>query len=391
MVCKGIRMELFTVVLLTYQQRHHLNECLKHIFLQDYEAVELIVCDNNSCDFSVEEVEAYIAKHKPEQIVSVQVYQQPDYAGEAENCKKALELSHGVYVTFLKVDEEFADKKALSKTAAYFAQTNANVLISKIQKISEDGKQKWEIRPFDQELYRFEKASPDWLFREFGTLPSEPFVCEVPVVFRTEYIKQLGFDPAYASVPFWTLWLKLCEAQEKAVFFDQITMYRRMYVIEDDMAYMAYGMKERHYEDCIRLLQDYVYPRLARFSGMDRLRCRHAVEVIKIRIDDRKWYTWKFWKKCFWKIRKMPTLMLASLYRIRNGNYEIHIHNEKKLLVVFSLLFYLNISVFPGRDCKVLWAAGAAATFALFTVKQMLRLCISMARAVLDKKLQEKW
>lgn len=384
-------MELFTVVLLTYQQRHHLEQCLKHIFLQDYEAVELIICDNNSCDFSVEEVKAYIAKKKPKQIVSVQVYQQADYKGEAENCRTALELAHGGYVTFLKPDEEFADKKALSKTAAYFLQTNANVIVSKIQKISEDGKQKWEIRPFDEELRRFEKASVDFLFREFGTHSFEPYVCEAPVFFRTEYLKQIGFDPAYASIPFWTLWLKMCEMQEKAVLFDQVTMHKRMYVVEDDMAYMAYGMKERHYEDCIRLLQDYVYPRLAKFSGMDRLRCRHAVEVIKIRMDDRKWYTWKFWKKCFWKIRKMPTLLLGHLYRIRNGNYEIHVHNEKKFLVIFSLLFYLDISIFPDRDSDVLWAAGAAAAFALLAVKQIFRLCIGAGRAVLDKKLNEKW
>lgn len=384
-------MELFTVVLLIYQQRHYLKQFLKQVFLQDYGAIELIICDNNSCDFSVEEVEAYVAQNKPEQIVSVRIYQQTDYKGEAENCRSALELAHGGYIIFLKPDEELADKKTLSKTAAYFAQTNANVLLSKKQKISEDGKQKWEIRPFDHEWSRFEKASADRLFREFGTHSSEPFVCESSVFFRTAYLKQTGFDPAYASIPFWALWLKLFEAQEKAVLFDRVTIQKRMYVIEDDMAYMAYGMQERHYEDCIRLLEDYVYPRLTKFSGMDRLRCRHAVSVIKIRMDDRKWYTWKFRKKFVRKIRWMPVLLFGCLYRIRNGNYEIHVHNEKKFLAVFSLLFYLDISIFPDKNSEALWAAGAAVAFALLACKQILRLCIGIGRAVLDKKMKEKW
>lgn len=379
-------MELFTVAVLTYQQRHHLERCLEHIFLQDYPAIELIVCDDNSCDFDVEEVEAYIRRRKSKNIVSVTVYKQPYYSGETKNCQTACRIAHGTYLKYLKVDEEFADSLALAKAAACFERTGGNAIVSFQRYITEDGRQTGEISPSDVDFRRLQTDSPKRLFIDFGTHPWEPFLCYLPAYFKRQYLEKLGFDPAYTSIPFWVLWLKICESGAKPVLLEEVTVQKRMYQVEDDLGYLSFGMKERYYRDCIRLLEDYAYPRLRAYTLMDRLRCIHAVEIIKIKIDSRKWYTWKFWKRFRWKIHKMPTLFFAWLYRLRAGNSTFEIHKEKRAFCLFTAFFYLDISLFPDRTSNVLWAGGALAALALLLFKEVLKLCTSISRAVLNKR-----
>lgn len=383
-------MELFTVAIRTYQQRHHLEKCLDSVFLQNYRAIELIVCDDDSCDFYVDEVEAYIYTHKPDNIVSVTVQKQPYYAGEAKTCQAALELAHGTYITFLKADEEFSDERALLHAVSRFKKTNGRVIVSRRLPISEDGRWKGDICPCDGDFQMLKKNSPDWFFVQFGTHPCEPFLCFAPAYFQKDYLTGIGFETAYASIPFWALWLKISRSREKIVLLDEVTVYQRQYVIEDDMAYMAFGMKERHYNDCIRLLQDYVSPRLCEYTLTDRIRCRYAIESIKITMDDRKWYTWKLRKKFFWKIRKAPVLLLRYFYQLRTGGCSIHVQNEVKLCLLLSLLFYLDVPLFLDRPSGFLWAAGSVAVFAVLAVKVLIRLGVCVIRAGLDKRMKGK-
>ncbi len=379
-------MELFTVAVLTYQQRHRLERCLEHIFLQDYPFIELIVCDDNSCDFNVEEVEAYINRRKTKNIVSVTVYQQPYYSGETKNCQTVCSIAHGTYLKFLKADEEFADQTALTKAAACLERTGANAIVSFQRHITEEGTQTGEIIPLDIDFRKLQTASPNWLFIEFATHPWEPFLCYLPAYFKRQYLETIGFDTAYESIPFWALWLKIFESGEKPVILEEVTIQKRMYRVEDDLGYLSFWMKERYYRDCIRLLEEYAYPKLCAYTSMDRIRCRHAVEVIRIKIDSRKWYTWKFRKRLCWKIHKLPTLFFAWLYRLRTGGITFEIHKEKKMFCLFAGLFYLQNSLFPNRAADKLWAVGALAALALLLVKEAMKLCVYIGREILNRR-----
>ena len=140
-------MELFTIALMVYQQRHRLERCLEYIFQQDYKAVELIVCDDDSCDFDVDEVEAYIYEHKSDQIQFVTVHKQPAYMGQAAGCQTALSMAHGTYMMFLTVEQELYGKDALTKMAQYIRMAHGSVLVSRSLPFWEDGGQVYGHAP----------------------------------------------------------------------------------------------------------------------------------------------------------------------------------------------------------------------------------------------------
>lgn len=57
---KDEHMPLVSIVVLTYLQRHILNECVDLILEQDYPNIEIVVCDDSSADFDCDEVRDYL-------------------------------------------------------------------------------------------------------------------------------------------------------------------------------------------------------------------------------------------------------------------------------------------------------------------------------------------
>lgn len=89
--------KLFSIAIVSYNQRDLIEDCIDSILEQTYENIELIVCDDCSYDFNIEEVKAYIEKNKKQNISNVIVYKQKKNVGTSANCQKAMELANGDY------------------------------------------------------------------------------------------------------------------------------------------------------------------------------------------------------------------------------------------------------------------------------------------------------
>lgn len=105
---------LFTVALVTFCQRHLLEDCLDSIFNQDYDNIELIVCDDCSCDFDPDDVRNYIDENKSENIKNVVIFKHEHNVGTVKNCQKAFELSNGAYFKLQAGDDVFFGENVLS-------------------------------------------------------------------------------------------------------------------------------------------------------------------------------------------------------------------------------------------------------------------------------------
>lgn len=65
---------LVSIIVLTYLQRHILNDCIDSILSQDYPNIELIICDDCSADFDCDEVYQYIEQNKKSNISNIVIY-----------------------------------------------------------------------------------------------------------------------------------------------------------------------------------------------------------------------------------------------------------------------------------------------------------------------------
>ena len=98
---------LFSVIILTYLQRHFIEECIDSVLMQDYPNIELVVCDDCSADFDTQEVivsddgsdnfpeeavNEYIACNKSSNIKSVKIHREESNVGTVKHLNHAVKI-----------------------------------------------------------------------------------------------------------------------------------------------------------------------------------------------------------------------------------------------------------------------------------------------------------
>lgn len=87
-----------SVCIPTYNSSKHIAECIKSVLNQSYSDYEIIVCDNNSTDNTVELVRSFNSK-------KIKLYQNKVNIGMAGNFIKVCELASGEFIKLLASDD----------------------------------------------------------------------------------------------------------------------------------------------------------------------------------------------------------------------------------------------------------------------------------------------
>lgn len=130
---------LFSIAVVSFDQERFIRDCLDSIFLQKYDNIELIICDDHSCDFEHQTIREYIEANKSENIKNVIIFRQQKNVGISLNCQKAFELSHGEYIKFQAADDMLSHENVLSNIASVFAHNQENVIFSRARACTNKG------------------------------------------------------------------------------------------------------------------------------------------------------------------------------------------------------------------------------------------------------------
>ena len=106
---------LFSVAIVSYGQAHLLQRCLESIFAQNCGSMELLICDDHSCDFSEQELRDWIREHAPETLNRVWICQKEHCVGPAAVAQSALEQAQGEFFICCTAAEVFPEPGALLK------------------------------------------------------------------------------------------------------------------------------------------------------------------------------------------------------------------------------------------------------------------------------------
>jgi GT2 family glycosyltransferase len=87
---------LVTIVILNWNGKEHLQECIDSVIKSLYSALEIILADNGSTDGSIE----FVKSHFP----SVIILENKENLGYAEGNNRGIGIAHGKYVVTLNND-----------------------------------------------------------------------------------------------------------------------------------------------------------------------------------------------------------------------------------------------------------------------------------------------
>lgn len=129
---------LLSCIIPTYKKLSCLYDALDSVLEQDYPKVEIIVTDDGSDDFNINNVGKYITANNKGNIVSVEVLKHPINVGTVKNMNGAIEKAHGEIIIPLASDDQFADNRVFSKIAEIFEETCCEILVFSRMKYDEN-------------------------------------------------------------------------------------------------------------------------------------------------------------------------------------------------------------------------------------------------------------
>ena len=115
-----INLPKISIAIITYNQFHHLEKCIKSIEEQDYERIQIIIVDDYSCDWNEEKIIEMTSFSKDVSIIRME-----KHSGPNPSYQKALEMADGEYILFLEGDDKLAGNTVLKDV---FIENKANLL-----------------------------------------------------------------------------------------------------------------------------------------------------------------------------------------------------------------------------------------------------------------------
>ena len=109
-------MKLFTIILTNYNQEKYIYEAINSIALQEYNNIELIITDDCSKYFPLDDIKKYINK-KSHNIKELNFIINEENIGTVKTINKALNMAHGEYVIIFAADDALYDKNVLNNLA----------------------------------------------------------------------------------------------------------------------------------------------------------------------------------------------------------------------------------------------------------------------------------
>lgn len=345
---------LFSVIVLTYLQRHLLEDCIKSILKQDYPNIELIICDDYSSDFNCNEVEKfisnYIEENKVDNISNVIVYKQEKNVGTTVNAQKGVELSSGIYFKLHAGDDMLYGEDALTKIYRQFSKPDVKIVACRSVACMHDGEMTEHYYPSGEAIINMKKADAYGQFELISSQAWGEYINAPAVFWKRELFDEIGgFDLSYKYTEDWPTWIKITLSGQKITILDTITTIYRYGGISNQFSSINLTLGKQHYQECVRMFEDMVIP-VFKKSGQKKkiVRCEQCIRAIKARIEiEGEWSSWSLTRQILWRIKNIKLLQLSWLYRKRKHGIVVNRKPQIMIMVICLLLCYFNVEIFP--------------------------------------------
>lgn len=217
---------LYTLVVTCYNQEGFIIECLESIKEQEYEPVELIICDDRSSDNSVEAIQKWLEENEQRFVRSKLIVNEVNL-GIAGNHNVGLAKANGKFISFIHGDDKLYDKSALTNAVVFIQAERLKFCSLRIRAFLDRGNGDYEL----QELLPSDKVIPLFKMTPKKQYKSLLTSCWVPgvLIIETEFLRTIGgFDEEFRSAEDWSLWLLLTrKGHQIRILEEPFLLYRR--------------------------------------------------------------------------------------------------------------------------------------------------------------------
>ena len=337
---------LFSILVLCYKNQELLYGMLDSIFRQDYPRIQLVISDDGSADFSVEQVKEYIELHKRSNIVDVVVRSNEKNMRTVRHVDHALTYCTGEYLVFTAADDRFCGTDTISTYVEQFLRKPDRVwLVAKCSVTSSDYKQHIHYLPTDTDQPFFAREDAALLYSRWARRGMAIPCC---MAWRKDAFSLVGgIDLNYLFMEDWPLELKLLRKGHAPIFCDQVTALHSTGGVTNSNDRYGKEIRRLFYEDKYRIFCTEVRPNFHLLRPEDK----KAYRQYQREIMARHYFFYIDWPdtSAFRKLVLFLTKPVRAWWLFENLFMKIKDHIPKKKLLIagqgmllLSMLFLNN-------------------------------------------------
>lgn len=244
--------EVFSFGIVCYRNWEFMKETIDSVLMQDYSQIQLIVSDDGSDNFPVEEFEQYIESHKQDNLISYTVRHSEKNEGTVRHLNRVLDCVEGEYIMFMAADDTLDNSSVFSHYVQAFQKEGdkCGVVMGQtaLYDITMSEFLEYYVWPDVIDAINKEDSS-EALLNALYFLPCIP---TTSTCFRRWVIDQYTpFDTNYQLIEDYPFHLKLAENNVEMHYENFVAARHRDGGISHGAVTALSRSKRMYYEDCI--------------------------------------------------------------------------------------------------------------------------------------------
>lgn len=211
--------DLFSVIVLHYNQEKWIKTALDSVFAQDYSNIELIIADDCTPGLRSDVICAYVEQNKGHNI-SRTIYQfNQENLGTVKNVNQAVKAAHGKYVLFFAADDCLWDSHTISNYAKSLDSLPDDLYVASSQCYMMDVKLEEVFGPFVNVPIALQ-LNQDTAQEQYRKMAFSCLYAMGATAMKASIWQKYGyFDESYKIIEDWSFFLHLTRSGTKITFF----------------------------------------------------------------------------------------------------------------------------------------------------------------------------
>ncbi len=262
----SVKEKKVSIILIHYNQKEYIKGALSSIFKQKYKNISLIIADDASKDFDLDDIKKFINKQNKKKY-EVRYSINKENLGTVKNLNNALNFVTGDYVLIFAADDELYDENVISKMVEFYNKQDKDVSIVFGQCLMMDKNLK-QIKEKYIKVSEADRFNEMTSFEQYKLLSTNCFAAMGACMLNVKMLKDNKFDERLRYIEDWTYFIKTTLSNHRMKYLDYNCLIHR----DGGISHTTTVTKTKidFFKDLLKLSEFYVFPNFKAFGEVDK-------------------------------------------------------------------------------------------------------------------------
>ena len=304
-------MKLLSVILLSYNNLDRVYGTLESIFRQDYPEMELILSDDASADYPVQQprVNAWIEAHRSPSIQNVRWVSHAQNGGTVRNLNDAIRASRGEYIFFFSPEDEFVQANSLSHLVQALEDSGREICFGKMQVVTPEEKTVDYLLSCESDYDLLKSYSVEQTRNRLFSRNFLPGPCKL---MNRRLIEENGLYPeSIRLIEDYPYWLILTANGVPFAYLDEIILQYRLNGVSSSGHY-----SEAFMDDMFKIYDQFIFPFDHRFGPLQGCYNRLKRDGLQFYLVKARWSGFSAGNRFLLRLRYAPFFLYTWLQNL---------------------------------------------------------------------------